>query len=291
MPSSEPGSFTMPCFSTDISDCPWKIAGHPVRLAPGEVHVWLSSFDGARSHLALMEQTLSSEERERAARFRREETRLEFTLGRGLLRLLLGAYLDADPRELQFGAGPHGKPDLVPTASTGSLQFNVSHSAGTVLHAFSLGSRLGVDIERVRKDFSGLEVARRFFSRSEAAFLASQPETLRSSAFFAAWTRKEALLKARGEGLSGRLERTGIPISPDGPETLLEFSESCGGNTRWSLFDLDVGPDFAAALVGEGTNLQVTLRRWRGEGPLEPASMGFRFQIAGPVEPGSPERV
>ncbi|HUY12184.1 MAG TPA: 4'-phosphopantetheinyl transferase superfamily protein [Terriglobia bacterium] len=281
----------MPCFLTDISDCPWNLAGRAVRLTPGEVHVWLSNIDGAHSHLSLMERTLSSDELDRAARFRREETRLEFTLGRGLLRLLLGAYLDADPRELQFAAGPHGKPGLVHTLRSVSLQFNVSHSAGTVLHAFSPGPHLGVDIERVRKDFSGLAVARRFFSRSEAAFLASQPETLRSSAFFAAWTRKEALLKARGEGLSGGLQRTEIPISPEGPETLLELSESSGENARWSLFDLEVGPEFAAALVAEGTNLQVTLRKWRGEELLEPASVSYRFQTAGPVEPGSPERV
>ncbi|MGH9455851.1 MAG: 4'-phosphopantetheinyl transferase family protein [Terriglobia bacterium] len=262
-----PISFAMSSVVTDINEYPWKLARHSTEIAEGEVHVWLSNLSAACSVMSLMERTLSDDEVSRASRYLRKESRLEFTLGRGLLRLLLGSYLERDPGELKFTAGLHGKPEVTGDPKLCPVQFNVSHSHGAVLHAFSLGRRVGVDIERIRQDFSGHDVAQRFFSRREAAFISSQPEASQPKVFFTTWARKEALLKARGMGLSGSLDGTEIPQSAEVPEMLVRIAEETGESSCWFVADLDAGANFAAALAVEGMNLKVTLRRWVGEEP------------------------
>ncbi|MGH9433372.1 MAG: 4'-phosphopantetheinyl transferase family protein [Terriglobia bacterium] len=280
----------MPCFLMDVNEDPWNLDGRSIRLRPSDVHVWLSSLNVAAPWMSLMERMLSSDELARASRYRREETRLEFMLGRGLLRLLLGAYLGRDPRELRFAAGLHGKPELAGDLKGSPLQFNVSHSYGTALHAFSLGRRVGIDVERIRQDFSGLDLARRFFSPRESAFLSSQPELLQPRTFFSIWARKEALLKARGEGLAGNLDRIEMPLPPQGSEMILSFPEDAGENACWSVVDLNAGPDVAAALVAEGVDCQVTLRRWVVEAPLAAAGVECKAGAAMTFKAESPGR-
>jgi 4'-phosphopantetheinyl transferase len=257
----------MSSFLMDIDECPWNLAGRSARLAPEEVHVWRSHIDSSLEESSTMELTLSEDEARRAGRFRGQQKQWEFILGRGLLRLLLGSYIGCDPKDLQFTAGPYGKPGLAAGFTSIPIQFNVSHSSGAVLHAFALGRRVGVDIEKVRTDFSGLDVARRFFDHQETCFLSSKPEAQQPAFFFGAWTRKEALLKARGEGLAGHLDRTGIPFPFDRKNALLGLRESGGASADWFLTELDAGLDFAAALAVEGNGVDVYLRRWRSERP------------------------
>jgi 4'-phosphopantetheinyl transferase len=186
---------------------------------------------------------------------------LEFVLGRGLLRLLLGKYLNLESADLCFAAGPHGKPELVAAPQNPAIRFNVSHSHGMLLHAFSLDRRVGVDVGRIRHEFSGLDVARRFFSARESAHLQSQAEAAQAPTFFTIWARKEALLKARDEGLAGNLEKVEFPLPPQGSDVALEFQELSRANIRWSMVDLDAGPGYVATLVAEGPAFDVIMRR------------------------------
>ena len=136
----------------------------------------------------------SGNERERAARFHFQKDRDHFVAARGILRLILGHYLDQPPEQLRFSYGPFGKPSLAGEADGQQLQFNVSHARGLALYAFARGRALGIDIEYVRADLAGDEIAERFFSRQEVSALRALPENARTHAFFNCWTRKEAYM-------------------------------------------------------------------------------------------------
>jgi 4'-phosphopantetheinyl transferase len=270
-----------------VNEFPWSFVARSTPLLQGEVHVWHSTLEESIPALHVLSKTLSSDETARALRFRRDETRLEFTLGRGLLRLLLGAYLGADPAALQLTCGLHGKPELAASQASGSskkdsVQFNVSHSNGRVLHAFCLNRAVGVDIEMVRPTVPGLNIARRFFTHREAAALSAEASVLQPHSFSVFWTRKEALMKARGDGLSGNWGSAEVPHPGSGPEMLLEAPARGGGTQAWSLFDLDVGQNFVASLAVEGSGWNVSLREWRTTGQtLNSADQTAKKAISG----------
>lgn len=167
-----------------------------------------------------LEELLCAQERARAQRIVRERTRVLWARSRGVLRVLLGRYLDRDPRELCFELGAHGKPTLrklvEPEARPGErrmgpgdgLRFNLSHSGELMLVAVTAGLEVGVDIERVRKRYT--------------------PELLR------AWTMREAAGKCLGTGLGA------APVAPAG--------SAVAGAEIWTA-ELDVGPGAAAAVA------------------------------------------
>ncbi len=146
--------------------------------------------------------TLSIEERERAARFASAEDRLRFALTRAALRHSLGAATGRAPESLVFGAGPFGKPCL---ADADGLFFNVSHSGSLALIGLSRRRPIGVDIERMRDLPDLLDLAEACFSARDYRALAGLPPRARESAFYAIWTGKEAILKALGTGIADGL--------------------------------------------------------------------------------------
>jgi len=154
---------------------------------------------------ALLAPLLDGPERERRERFRREEDRQRFLLGRGLLRLALGAWLGRDPCQLRFCPGPHGKPELAGPGAA-AIHFNVAHSGDLILLAFHPACPVGVDVERLRPELAWEPLARRLLEASECRRLEGLSAGQGAGAFLAAWCRLEARLKARGEGLWG-LER------------------------------------------------------------------------------------
>jgi 4'-phosphopantetheinyl transferase len=170
---------------------------------------WLVLADRADPRLApaaaALEPLLDGGERERQGRFRREDDRHRFLLGRGLLRLALGAWLGRDPASLRFRSGSHGKPELA-AAEVPALHFNLAHSADLILLAFHPGCPVGVDVGRLRPDLAWEPLARRLLSPAACSRLQQLPPEQGPAAFLAAWCRLEARLKARGEGLAG-LER------------------------------------------------------------------------------------
>ena len=233
----------------------WTPAPASLQLGADEVHVWRASLDCDLPVLARLEATLSPDETVRANRFFLLTDRNHFVVARGILRELLGAYLRSAPANLQFNYGNYGKPVLVAKTSSLSLQFNLSHSGGLAVYAFSLGRRLGIDVEQIRPQLAGEDIARRYFAERELAELRALPPQLRAEGFFRCWTRKEAYVKAQGAGLSIPLDSFTVSLTPGRPEDL-ETEDSA----QWLLRSLDPSPGFVAAVVGEGRDWQ--LRRW-----------------------------
>jgi 4'-phosphopantetheinyl transferase len=224
---------------------------------PGEVHVWRISLAQPPAQLAALAARLSPDERERAARFVFERDRAAYTATRGALRSLAGGYLGHPPGELVFGYGARGKPYLA--APRGArLQFNVSHSGELALLAFAHGRELGVDIERRRGMDDLLSLARTAFTREEYAALSALPPGDHAAAFFACWSRKEAFIKATGEGVS-QLEAFEVTVRADQPARLLRVPP---GGPPWSILDLPEIPGYAAALVVEGAPARIECWGW-----------------------------
>jgi 4'-phosphopantetheinyl transferase len=219
-------------------------------LASDCVHVWLTSEVADVSSLQLLGSLLSPEERQRAARFRFDKDRNLFVAARGWLRALSGAYTNSAPTEVAFRYSARGKPELSHPGVL-DLRFNVSHSGQMIVLAFARGRRVGVDVEEIRKDFSIVEIAERFFSPTERAGLRNLPATARDQAFFRCWTRKEAYIKATGDGLSLPLEQFDVSLAPNEPAQLLETRPDPAEAERWSMWDLGVGEQYAAAVVVE----------------------------------------
>jgi 4'-phosphopantetheinyl transferase len=209
-------------------------------LGPGEVHVWRAGLESELDRLGPLSATLSLEERVRAARVRCPRARRRSVAARAVLRCLLARYLDAEPAELRLAAGPQGKPFL---EGGPDLRFNLSHSGELVLYAFTTGREVGIDVEEIRPGFDHERLAVHVLTAAEQAQLASVPPVRRREEFFACWTVREALGKARGDGLSCPFERVDW--------------------AGWALQELDAGPGYAAALVVEAPVAE--LRRWRWE--------------------------
>ncbi len=232
----------------------------PSPSLPGhEVHVWRASLEASSQRVQELSSLLAADERGRAERFHFERDRAHFIVARGLLRTLLGGYLGLEPEALLFGYGSYGKPHLQAGHTSKELNFNVSHSHGMALLAFAWNRQLGVDIERIRPTVAGEGIAERFFSPHDVACLNALPAGLQAEGFFNCWTRKEAYIKARGEGLSLPLDQFDVSLVPGEPAALLATRIHPREVTRWSLADLEVGAGFKAALAVEGQGW--TLRR------------------------------
>jgi 4'-phosphopantetheinyl transferase len=170
-------------------------------MQQGQVDLWYVHLLAAPVRIADLYETLSHDEKRRANRFYFEKDRDSFIIGRGILRAVLGAYLGQSPRTIHFQYGPNGKPGLQPR-SRPVLYFNLTHSEEFAVYAFSRDCELGVDLECLREIGNAEDIASRFFSPDECADLLSLNPDQRKEAFFNCWTRKEAYLKAVGDGLS-----------------------------------------------------------------------------------------
>jgi 4'-phosphopantetheinyl transferase len=222
--------------------------------AQTEIHVWHRSLTVSAAELEGLYALLDSDERQRAGRFRFENSREAFIASHGWLRALLGRYLDADPRSLEFTFGNRGKPALRGAA----LQFNLSHSGAMAACAVALDKEIGIDIELIRP-MSDLEsIARRFFHAEECRKLLVLSEEDRETAFFRCWTRKEAYIKALGDGLYAPLDRFEVTLAADEPAAFVQI-DGRPAAAEWSLFGLDVGPGYAGAVAVCGTDWVVRM--------------------------------
>jgi len=223
------------------------------RPGPDEVHVWRVSLAADAAALRRLGGLLSDDERRRAERFRFVEHRRRFAAARGLLRRILSRYVAASPQAVAFRMGPHGKPALVHPARGGAVEFNLSHCEDTALLAVARGRRVGIDIERVRPLTDTMRIARRFFHPAEVRALEALPPGERERAFFTCWTRKEAFLKATGEGVARGLRGFAVWPDPDDPTS---------GPRGWRVQDIEVGEGYAGALAVEGRRaVEVIFRR------------------------------
>jgi 4'-phosphopantetheinyl transferase len=209
------------------------------------VHVWKVALDQPPEQYRAV---LSADERERASRFRVERGADRYTVGHGTLRILLGRYTGTSPEALVFQYNGFGKPEL-----TGAdIGFNLSHSHEIALIAVAHGRAVGVDVERIREQVMTERIAERFFAPAEARAIATLPQEQQAQAFFNCWTRKEAWIKARGEGLSIPLNSFEVTLAPGEPARLVATHPDGEEAARWTLRELECGPGFAAALAVAG---------------------------------------
>ncbi|MGA8222505.1 MAG: 4'-phosphopantetheinyl transferase superfamily protein, partial [Candidatus Acidiferrales bacterium] len=171
-------------------------------ILQGEVHVWRIALDVNGEGIQAARDVLSEDEIEKADRFRFELDRRRFAIAHAGMRKILAGYLGCDAKQLIFEYDEKGKPRLRDTFNARELNFNLSHSGQLSLLAVAPKISVGIDIETVNPKFTCQEIAGRFLSRDEIRNLLTLPEEQRTEAFFTCWTRKEAYIKARGDGLS-----------------------------------------------------------------------------------------
>jgi 4'-phosphopantetheinyl transferase len=219
--------------------------GCPSELRQGVVHLWQRRLDASAEEVNACYRLLSNEEQERARRFRVERPRNDFVLTRGTLRSLLGQYLGCTPPEIRFCYALHGKPAL----EGNDLCFNVSHTHGLGLMAFAKRRAIGVDVENLRRETQVEQLAERFFSKRERDELKRLSGDELRAAFFRCWTRKEAYVKARGEGLSLPLDQFDVSVAPGESRALLATRPDSSEAGRWILRDVATRPGYSAALA------------------------------------------
>lgn len=232
-------------------------------LDADEVHIWhVNLQDHAAGRLRCF---LTADELSRAHRFHFAKDRDHYIVARGLLRRLLGAYLGASPADLRFAYGEQGKPALEGSRQS-ALSFNLAHSHARAIYAFSRARELGIDLEFIREDLADDRIAERFFSRREVGELQAVPVELRREAFFNCWTRKEAYIKARGEGLSMSLDAFDVSLAPGEPAALLNNHADETDVARWEMRSIPVAAGYVAALVVEGHDWNLKTFSLEGSG-------------------------
>jgi len=238
---------------------PWPSPSEQTPLGAAAVHVWRIRLDQSPAMVESFRQLLAADERVRANRFHFEKDRRHFIVARGGLRKLLERYLGIAAADLRFAYADHGKPFLAPGTfgSRAPLKFNLAHSGSLAVYAFTSLGEIGIDLEQIKPEFTGEDIARRFFSATEVACLDQLPAAERPLAFFNCWTRKEAFIKAKGMGLSLGLDQFDVTLAPDQDAALLRtrWEESEAG--RWSLRTLDIGAGYVGAVAVEAHNWQL----------------------------------
>jgi 4'-phosphopantetheinyl transferase len=244
-----------------MSALSWQPAAHQPLPAADEVHVWrIDLAAGAGSPAAAT--LLSFDEHERAARLLCVHKRTRFIAGRSALRSLLGQYLDKAPQTLVFRYGPHGKPALVTGASETILTFNFSHSEDLALLAVATGREVGIDIEYRHRDISVASFTRHILSESETTALQRLPAERHKQALLTAWTRKEAYVKALGEGLARSLKSVSAGIADDEP-AVRQLEDANGEPRSWKFTPLTVHPDYLACLAAPGKDWTTRCLDWQ----------------------------
>ncbi|MCT7972079.1 4'-phosphopantetheinyl transferase family protein [Laspinema olomoucense] len=231
----------------------WKIPAEGIKLLPQQVHVWRVELDRNSEEIRQFRAMLAEEEQKRAARFYFEHDRSRFIVGRGMLRSLLGKYLQVAPDGIEFCYSAKGKPMLANVEQ--SLHFNLSHSGGLALYAIA-SEPVGIDLEQIRPLSDAEQLAKRFFTPAEAEAIAALSLAQKQAAFLNAWTRKEAYLKATGDGLAG-LDEVEVSLIPGMPAKLLRIQGNSELASNWFIAELHPHPDYVAAVAIAGQDWQV----------------------------------
>lgn len=225
-------------------------------LGPNDVHVWPVDIDAPAESAADVAGMLAPDERRRADRFRTARDRRRFMVTRATLRSLLGRYLGVDPHEVPIGYGAYGKPELRTASSRSDLAFSLAHSGHITLFAFTRDRRVGIDVEAVRPVPELDLLAQRLFTSRERGLLDALEGCERRTVFFHGWTRKEAIAKALGQGLTLAFDRFEVPMDANAMPAAVHL-ESIGSAEIWWLHPLDVEPGYVAAVAVEGDGFRV----------------------------------
>ena len=222
----------------------------PLPLPPGDIHIWRVNLARPGAEVAALAPLLHPDEAARAARFHFARDRRRYTVARAALRLILGRYLGQPPAGINIGYAKHGKPHL---PHHPALQFNLAHAHELALLALAPGRVVGIDLEyRLRPLPDRLPIAQRFFAPAEYAALQALPPAQQPAAFLNGWTRKEAFIKALGEGLTHPLNSFTVTLRPGEPARFLDIGGDPAGAAHWSLLAFDPAGEYVAALATPG---------------------------------------
>jgi 4'-phosphopantetheinyl transferase len=238
----------------------WFAAPPDLRLEPNEIHLWRADLDQSPPILEQLSQLLNEQEQARSQKFVRAKDANRFAATHGILRHILSRYLRVVPQNIEFTVAALGKPAL---RNDPKLHFNLADSGDLVVYAISGGRELGVDVERHREEFVGREIVQRYFSKAEQTEYFALDSAFQKEAFYLGWTRKEAYIKARGEGLHADLKSFDVSLTPKKP--FLLTSEDAD---RWSRYSFCPKPGYAAALVVEGKELDIRHWQWEADETL-----------------------
>ena len=232
-------------------------------LGKAEVHLWVVPLVISAEKSSYFKSILSLDEQERAGRFRKIGDAQRYIAARGLLRRLLGSYVARAPDRLQFTYDAFGKPSLAGQTSEAVINFSVSHSEDQALFGFARARKIGVDLEYIRADIDVLGLAKRYFSPDEFRRLRRLPASEQCEAFYCLWTRKEAYLKACGEGLSFGLERVEVSSSPAEPAMIRKVAGASNASEHWTLKHLSPAPNYLGAAAVEGRSVTFKFLDWQ----------------------------
>lgn len=243
----------------------WNLPPSELRLLNGEIHAWRVGLQSASSHSDHFLTFLTEDERDRADRFHFVRDRDRFVMARGVLRSILGGYLNVSPAKLRFSYSAYGKPDLTREFGGDRIRFNASSSHELAIFAVGVSIDIGVDVEWTGRQIDFSSIAEHFFSHAEQAALRSLPADMQRDAFYRCWTRKEAYIKARGEGLSIPLDHFEVSLSSDEPARLVRAEWDPLEASRWSLTDLNPETGYLSAVALSGHDWQLRTWHWQSE--------------------------
>jgi len=238
------------------------VPARPATLNANEFHVWRIPLAVEEDVVQSCRALLSQDELKRADRFYFKRDRDRFTAARAALRRILAEYQQVAPEDLAFTYAEKGKPELAPGFDSSGTKFNLSHSKDFALLAVARGFTLGVDIEFINPEFAGDEIATRFFSQGEVRTLRALPPGGQTEGFFQCWTRKEAYIKALGDGLSLPLDSFEVAFGPDVGAAMLWTRDASHEISKWSVYNISAPQEYAAALVAEGKDHVLRYAHW-----------------------------
>lgn len=237
-----------------------------LQLSSRDVHIWRVSLHQPEDIFAKLSAMLSKDEHARAERFKFEKHRRRFIVARGVLRDILRRYIDLRADAISFEYEKHGKPILVERLNSRNISFNVSHSEEMAVFAVTCNHAVGVDIEFVPRSLSNPDkIAKRFFSPAESDALLQLPEKMRREAFFTCWTRKEAFIKAIGEGLTHPLHQFEVAFLPGESPALLHTRPDTAEAEKWTLSAFVPAENYIGAIVVEGQKPNFAYWQWQGK--------------------------
>jgi 4'-phosphopantetheinyl transferase len=225
----------------------WPSCSDAPPLADNETHVWATTLSVTADALGQFSATLSADEKERANKFKFEKHRNRYIAGRGALRAILEQYSDARAAELRFDYLTNGKPAFAQDFAGAGIHFNLAHTEDLALVAVTRIGLVGVDVECVRPVKDVDELVARFFSVRENELFQKVPDDQKPAAFFNLWTRKEAMLKATGEGITRSLSLVEVSFLPGEPARLLAIAGDAKAAEEWFLQALLPAPGFVGA--------------------------------------------
>lgn len=237
----------------------------PPPLSGRQIHVWSARLDPPAWQQERLGRLLDPDERARAARFRFDIHRRRFIVGRGFQRTVLGAYLGVDPAAIVYTYGPKGKPALAGPVAGSPLHFNLSNSEELAILGVNRVREIGVDVECLRELSDLQALASRFFSTSESETLLALPTERQREGFFNCWTRKEAYLKAVGDGLSAPLNRFDVTLVPGEEPEMLALEGSAERAASWRLVHLEPAPGYVGAIAIEEEGWEIGTWVWDGQ--------------------------